>query len=77
MRTALLTEQLRLFGRRYGWQVLANLVVATACLLLFARSVGTWDKALWWTGLAINGTLRFFPVPLTRADCGLDVAARH
>ncbi|RCN55977.1 putative bifunctional diguanylate cyclase/phosphodiesterase [Acidiferrobacter thiooxydans] len=77
LRVALLTEQLRLFGRRYGWQVLANLVVATACLLLFARSVGAWDKTLWWTGLAINGILRFFPVRLTRADCGLDVAARH
>ncbi|AWP23256.1 hypothetical protein C4901_07850 [Acidiferrobacter sp. SPIII_3] len=77
LRTALLAEQLRLFGRRYGWQVLANLVVATTCLLLFARSVGPLDKALWWTGLAINGILRFFPIRLTRADCGLDVTARH
>ena len=77
LRTALLAEQLRLFSRRYGWQVLANLVVATTCLLLFARSVATLEKTLWWIGLAINGVLRFFPIRLTRADCGLDARTRQ
>ncbi len=77
LRTALLTEQLRLFSRNYGWQVLANLVVATTCLLLFARSVGTLEKTLWWIGLAINGILRFFPVRLTQPGHGLDARARH
>ncbi|WP_298135068.1 EAL domain-containing protein [Acidiferrobacter sp.] len=77
LRVVLRAEQLRLFSRRYGWQVLANLAVATACLLLFARPVGTLEKTLWLTGLMVNGVLRFYPVMLTRPNQGLDARARH
>ncbi len=77
LRTALLEEQLRIFCRNYGWQVLANLAVASACLLLFARPVPTLEKTLWWLGLATNGLLRFFPTSLLGPDRGLDASRRH
>ena len=77
LRTALLEEQLRIFGRNYGWQVLANLAVATACLILFARHVGAVGKTLWWMGLAVNGILRFFPKSLLNPGYGLDARIRQ
>ncbi len=77
LKTALLEEQLRIFCRNYGWQVLANLAVATACLILFARPVPTPEKALWWLGLAANGALRFFPASPLARDQGLDAHYRH
>ncbi|MHB1753149.1 MAG: putative bifunctional diguanylate cyclase/phosphodiesterase [Acidiferrobacter sp.] len=77
LRTALLEDQLRIFCRNYGWQVLANLAVATACLILFARPVPTLGKTLWWLGLATNGILRFFPTSLLRPDQGIDDCERR
>ncbi len=77
LRTALLEDQLRLFCRNYGWQVLANLAVATACLILFARPVATVGKTLWWLGLAANGILRFIPTSLLHPNQGLDDRQRH
>lgn len=73
----LLRAQLRLFCQGYGWQLLANLLVAAASLALFARALPLWWQGLWWVAMALNALARFVPQPLLVPRNPPSLAARR
>ncbi len=77
LKTLLLEEQLRIFCEGFTWQLLANIAVATACLVLFARPVAFSIQGLWWVALVASAGARFFPTPLLHPASGLTRRARH
>lgn len=77
LKTLLLEEQLRIFCDGFTWQLVANIAVATACLVLFARPVAFSVQGLWWSALVASAAARFFPTPLLHPVSALTSRARH
>ncbi len=77
LKTLILEEELRIFCRNYGWQLLANVLVGASCLILFAGRVAPAGKAIWLLAMIANALGRFYPLPLLRADRGLSPTRRR
>ena len=77
VRAWLLRAQVELFCKRFGTQVIANVCVATASVLIFTREDPSgWTRA-WLVAVMLNGLARLLPLWGLRARPGASVRARQ
>ncbi|MHB8253689.1 MAG: putative bifunctional diguanylate cyclase/phosphodiesterase [Acidiferrobacter sp.] len=77
LRQALQSAQVNLFCQGFARELIANIAVATASLVLFAEPVPFVWKSLWWLALVLNAGARFVPRRLLQEGSGLTLSERH
>lgn len=77
LKTHVFEEQIRIFCRGYGWQLLANLAVATACLDLFAETIPQVWQLTWWGALTVSALSRYLPNNVLQANNGISFQDRY